>query len=74
MQRPTAQQWIEHGDSYERFEEKVEEPKGNRNFIGRPTESTNLDPLGSQRLIHQPKSINGLDIALPPVGMYQMYS
>jgi hypothetical protein len=32
-------------------------PEGDRNSTGRPTESTNLDPLGSQSLNHQPKNI-----------------
>jgi hypothetical protein len=38
------------------------DPKGDRNFTGRPTESTNLDPWGSQNLKHQIKNIYGLDL------------
>ena len=32
-------------------------PEGDRNSTGRPTESTNLDPWGSQSLNHQPKNV-----------------
>ena len=39
--------------------------KGDRNSTGRPTESTNLDPWGFQRLNHQPKNIHRLDLGLP---------
>jgi hypothetical protein len=34
------------------------------NSTGRPTESTNPDPWGSQRLNQQPKSIHGVDLVL----------
>jgi hypothetical protein len=40
-------------------------PKKDRNSTGRPTESANLDPWGSQSLNHQPKNIDGLDLGLP---------
>jgi hypothetical protein len=39
----------------EKIGERTSDPKGDRNSIGRPTESTNLDPWRSQRLSHQPK-------------------
>ena len=39
--------------------------KVDRNSIGRQTESTNLDPWGSQSLNHQPKNTYGLDLGLP---------
>jgi hypothetical protein len=39
--------------------------KRDKNSTGRPTESTNLDPWGSQYLKHQAKNIKGLDIGLP---------
>lgn len=48
-------------------------PEGNRNSTGRPMESTNLDPWGSQSLNHQPKNIHELDLSLP-VQMEQMCS
>jgi hypothetical protein len=38
-----------------------------------PTESTNLDPWGSQSLNHQPKNIHGLNLGLP-FHMQQMCS
>jgi hypothetical protein len=40
-------------------------PKRYRNTTGRPTESTNLDPSGSQSLNHKLKNIHGLDLGLP---------
>jgi hypothetical protein len=36
------------------------EAKEKGNLIGRPAESTNLDPRSSQRLSYQPDSINEL--------------
>jgi hypothetical protein len=67
MQTPTAKQWVELGvELMEELWEGTEDPEGNRNSTGRPTESTNLDPWGSQRLNQQPKSTQGLDLALPP--------
>jgi hypothetical protein len=48
-------------------------PKGDKNSTGRQTESTNLDPWGSQSLNHQPKNIHRLDLGLP-VHMQQMCS
>lgn len=44
-----------------------------RNSTGRPTESTNLDPWGSQIVNHHPKNIHGLDLGLP-AHMQQMYN
>jgi hypothetical protein len=40
-------------------------PKGIGTPWGRPTESTNLDPWGSQRWNHQVKNIHRLDLGLP---------
>jgi hypothetical protein len=39
--------------------------EGDRNSAKRPTESTNLDPWGSQSLNHQQKNIQELDLDLP---------
>jgi hypothetical protein len=45
---------IELGDFYGRVGGRTEGPRGDKNSTGRPTESTNLDPWGSQRLnIHR---------------------
>jgi hypothetical protein len=49
------------GDSCGRIVGRISGPEGDRNSIGRPTESTNLDPWGSQSLNHQLKKILGLD-------------
>jgi hypothetical protein len=38
---------MELRDSYERIRERIAGPEVNRNFTGRPTEPTNLDPWGS---------------------------
>jgi hypothetical protein len=43
-----SQWWIETEDSYRRNGGRIVGPEGNRNSIGRPTESTNLDPWGSE--------------------------
>ena len=48
---------------YKDLEEGSQVPKG----IGtpqEPTDSTTLDPWGSQSLNHQPKNIDGLDLGL----------
>ena len=63
---------MELRDSY-RIGGKFGAPKGDRNTTGRPTESLNLDPWGSQSLNHQPKNIHGLDLGLP-AHMQQMCS
>jgi hypothetical protein len=65
MQTPTANQWVELGYSYGRIGGRIAGPKGDKNSTRRPTESTNLDPWGSQRLNQQPKNIHGLDLGLP---------
>ena len=39
--------------------------QGDRNSTRRPTESTNLEPWGSQILNHQPQNIHRLDLGLP---------
>jgi hypothetical protein len=36
--------------------------KGDRNSTGRPIESTNLDPWGTQCLNHQPNNIFVVDL------------
>jgi hypothetical protein len=41
---------------------KYYSPQEDRNATGRPTESINLDPWGSQSLDHQLKNISGLDL------------
>jgi hypothetical protein len=55
---------MELGNSYGRIGGRIAGSKGERNFTGRPTESTHLDPWGSQNLNHQSKSIHGLDLGL----------
>jgi hypothetical protein len=40
-------------------------PKEDRKSTGKPTESTNMDPWGCQRLNHQPKNIHRLDLGFP---------
>jgi hypothetical protein len=42
---------------------RIAGPKGDMKSTGRPTESTNLDPWGSQSL-NQPKSMHRLDLGL----------
>jgi hypothetical protein len=37
---------METGDSYGRVAESIESPDGERNFTGRPTNSTNLNHCG----------------------------
>ena len=56
MQTPTTKQWMELRDSYGRIGGRIVGLKGDRNSTERPTESTNLDPWGSQRMNHQPKT------------------
>jgi hypothetical protein len=46
VQRPTAKNWIELQDSYEKAGGRMEGPEGDRNSTGRPTESTDVDPAG----------------------------
>jgi hypothetical protein len=53
MQRPTAKQWMELGNSYRKIGGRIEGPKRDKNSTGRPAESTNLDTWSSQRLTHQ---------------------
>ena len=53
--------------------ERIVAPKGDRNSTGKPTESTTLDPWGSQRLNQQLPTIHRLDLGLPE-DMQQMYS
>lgn len=53
---------MELKDSYGRVGRRIEGPEGDRNSMERPTELTNLDPWGSQKLNHQLKSIHGLDL------------
>ena len=65
MQTPTAKQWMELGDSNGKIEGRIAGLYGDRNSTGRQTESTNLDPWGSQSLNHQPKNTYGLDLGLP---------
>ena len=60
-------------DSYVRKGGRIVGLKRDRNSTGRPTESTNLDLWGSQKLNHQPKIIHGLDLGLP-AHMWQIFS
>jgi hypothetical protein len=46
MQIPTDKHWTEVRDSFGRVERRIEVLEGDKNSIGRPTESTNLDPWG----------------------------
>jgi hypothetical protein len=55
---------MEFENSYGRIGGTVVDPGGDRNSPGRPTELTNLDPWGSQRLNHQPKNTHGLELGL----------
>jgi len=48
MKTPTAKQWMKLGETYGRGRGRIVGPKGNRNPTRKPTESTNLDPWGSQ--------------------------
>jgi hypothetical protein len=43
---------MELGDYYGRIGGRIEGLETDSNSTGRPTESTNLDPWGSQRLNH----------------------
>jgi hypothetical protein len=62
MQRSTAKHWVEPGESCGRVGDRIEPARGVKDTTRRPTESTNLAHGGSQRLNHQPKSIQGLDL------------
>jgi hypothetical protein len=64
---------MELGDSYGRIGGRIAGPKGDRNFTGRPTESTNLEPWGSQSLNHQRKDVYGLYLSIHS-HMYQMFN
>jgi hypothetical protein len=64
IQTPTAKQSTELGYSYERIGGRITGSVGDRNSTGRPAESTNLDPWGFQRLIHQAKNIYRLDLGI----------
>jgi hypothetical protein len=70
MRKPTAKQWLELGHSYGGFGKKIVGPKGDRDSTGRPTESTNLDPWGTQRLNQQLKSIHRLEHHPSPTFSY----
>jgi hypothetical protein len=51
---------------YGRIRGRIAGPRGDRNSTGKPTESTNLDPWGSQNVNLQPKNICELDLGLFP--------
>jgi hypothetical protein len=40
-------------------------PEEGKNFRGRPTESSKLDPWGSQSLNYKPKNLQELGLGLP---------
>jgi hypothetical protein len=65
MQRTTVKHWMDLGDSYGRVRGRIEGPEGDRKSTGRSTESTNLDPWGSQKLNYYPKSTQGSNLAFP---------
>jgi hypothetical protein len=48
MQIPTAKHWSEVRDLCGRVRGKIEESEGNDHPRGRPTVSTNLDPLETE--------------------------
>jgi hypothetical protein len=50
--------------SYRKVGKTIEGLEGDKDPTGRATESTYLDPWGSQKLNHQPKNIYGLDLGL----------
>ena len=56
--RYTAKEWMELEDSYGRIGGRTTGLEGDRNSTGKPTESTNLDTWGSQRLSQQPKNLD----------------
>jgi hypothetical protein len=56
---------MELGNSNGRIGGRIEGSKRDRNSIGRPTKSTNLDPWSSLSLNCQPKNIHRLDLILP---------
>jgi hypothetical protein len=68
IQTSTAKKWIELGNSYRRIGGRIASPKGDKNYIGRPTEFTKLDPWGSPSLNNQPKNIHKSDLG--PSGSY----
>jgi hypothetical protein len=63
MQTPTVKQWMELRDSYGKIGGRFTGPKGIE-LPRRPIESTNLNPCASQRLNHQQKNIQRLDLGL----------
>ena len=62
MQRLTPKQRVELGESCGRVVGRIAGLKRDRNSTKRPTESTNLDSWGFQRLQNQAKSIHKLDL------------
>ena len=56
---------MELGHSYRRIGGTIVDMERDKIVTGKPTESTNLNPWGSQSLNHQPKNIHGLDLGLP---------
>ena len=55
----------ELGNSYRRIGGRIASPKGDKNYTGRPTEFTKLDPWGSPSLNNQPKNIHKPDLGPP---------
>ena len=75
MQASISKHWMELWDTYQRVGRRIPVKflsKSDRNFTGRPTESTNLDHCGSQRLNHQPNNVHRLDLGLPHI--YSRYA
>jgi hypothetical protein len=54
IQTPIAKQWMEIGDSFGKIGGRFMSPGRYRKSTGRPTESNNLNPWGSQLLNYQP--------------------
>jgi hypothetical protein len=55
---------MELGDLFERIG-RIISPEGNRDSMGKPTDSINLDPSYFQIVNYHPKNIFRLDIGLP---------
>jgi hypothetical protein len=62
MQRPTDKFQVELRGSYGRVGERIEGARGVKDTRKRTIELTNFVPWGSQRLNHQPKSVQRLHL------------
>jgi hypothetical protein len=66
VQRYTAKNWKDLRDAYGRVGGRIEGPEVVRNFIGRQTDSTNLEPWGLLETELPTKSTYGLDLDPSP--------